>query len=134
MTILLAILTLLNFHTPNLKVEGAWLRPAGKGMNSALYFEIVNNSNKPDTLYKVTSPAAELVQIHETFKTNGLMGMREVRFVVVKPHSTLTFRPGGYHVMFIKLKKDFKVNGKVDAVLYFKTNKEIKIKALVKRQ
>ena len=134
MILFLSLLAILNFHAPKLKIDNAWLRPAAKGMNSAMYFEIVNNSDKPDTLYKVASSAAELVQIHETFKQNGLMGMREVKYVVVKPHSTLRFQPGGYHVMFINLKKDFKVNIKEEVELYFKHNKGIKIKALVKKQ
>ena len=134
MVLFLSLLTLLNFNTPKLKIENVWLRPADKGMNSAMYFEIVNNTNNPDTLYKAASSTAELVQIHETFKKNGLMGMREVKFIVIKPHSTLTFKPGGYHVMFIKLKKDFKVNSKEEAALYFKHEGMIKVKAVVKKQ
>ncbi len=134
MILFLSLITLLNFQAPKLKVENVWLRPAAKGMNSAMYFEIVNNSDKPDTLFKVTSSAAELVQIHETFKKDGLMGMREVKFVVIKPHSTLKFQPGGYHVMFIKLKKDLKVKSKENAVLYFKHEGMIKVKAVVKKQ
>jgi hypothetical protein len=134
MILILSLLTILNFNSPKLKVENAWLRPAAKGMNSAMYFKIVNNSSKPDTLYKAASSTAELVQIHETFKKNGLMGMREVKFIVIKPHSTLTFKPGGYHVMFIKLKKDFKVKSKEQAELYFKGAGKIDIKAVVKKQ
>ena len=134
MILILSLLTVLNFNSPKLKVENAWLRPAAKGMNSAMYFKVVNNSDKPDTLYRAASSAAELVQIHETFKKNGLMGMREVKFIVIKPHSTLTFKPGGYHVMFIKLKKDFKVKSKEEAELYFKNAGEIKVKAVVKKQ
>ncbi len=134
MMLILSLLTLLNFNTPKLKVENVWIRPADKGMNSAMYFKIINNSDKPDTLYKAASSTAELVQIHETFKKNGLMGMRKVKFVVVKPHSTLTFQPGGYHVMFIKLKKDFKVKSKEDAELYFKDAGRIIVKAIVKGQ
>ena len=88
MILILSLLTFLNFNTPKLKVENVWIRPADKGMNSAMYFKIVNHSDKPDTLYKAASITAELVQIHETFKKNGLMGMREVKYIVIKPHST----------------------------------------------
>ncbi len=134
MILILSLLTLLNFNTPKLNVENVWIRPADKGMNSAMYFKIVNNSDKPDTLYKAASTTAELVQIHETFKKNGLMGMREVKYIVIKPHSTLTFKPGGYHVMFIKINKDFKLKSKVDAALYFKVAGKINVKAVVKGQ
>ena len=62
------------------------------------------------------------------------MGMREVKYIVIKPHSTLTFKPGGYHVMFIKINKDFKLKSKVDAALYFKVAGKINVKAVVKGQ
>lgn len=132
--IIFSMLALLSAGQAKVTVQNAWIRPAGKEMNSAMYFDIVNNSDKPDTLFKAASSTAELVQIHETFNKDGLMGMREVKYVVVPAHSTLSFKPGGYHVMFIKLKRDFKVKTKIDAYLFFKSSGKIKIKPLVKLQ
>ncbi len=88
----------------------------------------------PDTLYKVTSGAAELVQIHETFMKNGLMGMRQIKYVAVPARSSIIFKPGGYHVMFIKLKKDLKVKKRESAVLYFKSGLKIRVHPVVKLQ
>ena len=132
--VIIAIISLLNFIQPNVSVNNAWLRPAGQGMNSAMYFSIENKTDAPDTLYKAASSTAELVQIHETFKKDGLMGMRQVKYVVIPAGSTLSFKPGGYHVMFIKLKRDFKVNSKINVYLFFKHAGKIRVKALVKLQ
>lgn len=132
--ILFSILTLIGTNHNNLKIENAWMRPADKGMNSAMYFKVVNKGTEADTLYKVVSDAAELVQIHETFKKNGLMGMKEVKYIVIPAGKSVTFKPGGYHVMFIKLKKDLKVKNKGLAELYFKSGVKIKIHPVIKLQ
>lgn len=132
--LIFSFLTLLGSGQHSIKVENTWIRPANKGMNSAMYFKLDNSSNKADTLYKVSSESAELVQIHETFMKNGLMGMKEVKFIVVPAHSSITFKPGGYHVMFIKLKKDFKVKSKEEAYLYFKSGTKIKVNPIVRIQ
>lgn len=134
LAILFSFLTLIGLNHANIKIEHTWMRPAAKGMNSAMYFKVENHSSKPDTLYKVSSKVAELVQVHETFMKNGLMGMREVKFIVVPADSSIIFKPGGYHVMFIKLKKNLKVKSKVEATVYFKTEGKIKVNALVRTQ
>ncbi len=134
MLIILSFLMMFNFSGKNLKVENSYLRPAAKGMNSALYFDIKNNSDKADTLFAVESKAAKLVQIHESYKKNGMMGMRKVDFIIVPAHQTFKFKPGGHHVMFLKLTEDFTSGKKVDVDLMFKQNGKIPIKVPVKKQ
>ena len=132
--IIFSFLVLLGSNQHSIKIKNAWIRPADKGMNSAMYFMIENNSDKADTLYKAASKSAALVQIHETFMKNGLMGMREVKYIAVPAHSSVIFKPGGYHVMFIQLKKDFKIKSREEAYLYFKSGTKIKIHPIVKAQ
>jgi copper(I)-binding protein len=134
MLFVLAFLTLFNTGKPGIKIDSAWIRPADKGMNSALYFEIKNNTDKPDTLFGVSSDAAKMVMIHESFKKDGLMGMRHIKFLVINAHSSVKLEPGGYHVMFVQLTKRLKVDGHISATLHFKNAGTVKIKALVKKQ
>jgi copper(I)-binding protein len=118
-----------------IKIENAWLRPAAKGMNSALYFDIKNESGKPDNLYKVTSNIAKIVQVHETIKNkDNTMGMAEVKNLVIPTNIVLKFEPGGYHVMLIDIKKDLKINSEVGFTFYFKLGGKVKIKAIVKQE
>ncbi len=133
MVLVLAFLALLNLHLQKVDVKNAWLRPANKGMNSALYFEVTNNSGKPETLLYVSSNIAELVQLHESYIQKGMMGMREVKDVVIKPHSTFSFKEGGYHVMLLFLKKNLKPNSTEVFFLHFKNSGTVKIKAVVKK-
>ncbi|MCL5028058.1 MAG: copper chaperone PCu(A)C [Bacteroidetes bacterium] len=132
MIFLLSVLTILNFNSPKMEIDSAWVRPAAKGMNSALYFDLRNNTSNTDTLIKVSSPVAELVQVHETLNKNGLMEMKEVKSLGVHKNQIIKFAPGGYHVMLIKLKKDLKAGAKVGFVFYFKKAGKIKVTAVVK--
>jgi copper(I)-binding protein len=105
------------------------MRTGAEGLNSALYFTIENNSDQPDTLFAVSSQIAKHVQIHETYKKNDMMGMREIKTLAVKPHSSVEFKPGSYHVMLMDLKKDLKKGDEADFTLHFKKAGDINIKA-----
>ncbi|PJA97788.1 MAG: hypothetical protein CO128_10720 [Ignavibacteriales bacterium CG_4_9_14_3_um_filter_30_11] len=113
-------------------ITNQWFRPAVKGMNTALYFTIDNNTNQTDTLFSVKSNIAGMVQIHETFEKNRLKGMRAIEYVAVKPHTKIYFKPGGLHVMVMNLKNDYKKNSSAEFELYFKKKGLVKIKAVAK--
>ncbi len=133
MYFLLIIISLLNFSSKgNLEVKDAWVRPAGKGMNTALYFKVENNSDKADTLLSVKSSAAKLVQMHETFMKGDMMGMRQVKAITINARSIFEFKPGGYHVMVMNLKEDLKKGSSVLFILHFKYAGNVTIKASVK--
>ena len=117
-----------------LEVKDAWLRTGAEGLNSALYFKIENNTTRPDTLYKVSSYIAKHIMMHETYTKNGMMGMREIKNIVVKPDSSVEFKPGSYHVMLIELTKDLKEGDEVNFTLHFKSAGKINIKAKVENQ
>ncbi len=125
-------LFLLSTPGDSIQVKDAWIRPADAGMNSALYFKIVNESDKADTLYKVTFDDAGMAMLHESYKNGDMMGMKMVNEIVAKPHSTFEFKPGGFHVMLMMLKKDLKKDDEKNFELYFKSGKKIKEKAIVK--
>ena len=116
-----------------LKIKNAWVRPAVKGANSALYFVLQNNGSKPDTLIGAESKLADIVEVHESYKRdNDIMGMRPAGKLVINPKSELEFKPGGFHVMLLDLQKDFKIGDLFEAVLQFKYAGKIKVKAEVR--
>jgi copper(I)-binding protein len=133
MYIFLILISLLNFTSKgNLQVKDGWIRPAGKGMNTAFYFKAINYSDKADTLLSVKSDVAKMVQMHETFNQNGMMGMRQVKAIPIQAKSMLEFKPGGYHVMVMNLKKDLKKGDSAEFTLHFKYGGNITVKAPVK--
>ncbi len=115
------------------KIVDPWMRVGAQGQATGLFFKIENNSDKADTLYKVDFNLAGLVQIHETYDAgNDMMGMREVKLIVIPAKSTVELKPGSYHVMLMKLKQDIKKGNVGDVTLYFSRAGKIKIKAEAK--
>jgi len=95
-----------NNRNIGITINNAWIRTSAMGSNTALFFEVVNSSDKPDTLLSAESKLAKAVEVHETFKReNDMMGMRKVKFVVIPPNNTIKFKPRDLHVMLINLTK-----------------------------
>lgn len=133
MYLLLMLFSLMNFSlNGNINVKDAWVRPGGKGMNTALYFVVENKSDKADTLLSVESAIAKHIQMHETYMKGSAMGMREVKEIPINSRTTFELKPGGYHVMVIDLKKTLKKGSSVGFILHFKNAGAVKINAQVR--
>jgi len=62
----------------------------------------------------------------------GVMKMRPVASgVEIKPGQTMQFNPGGYHVMFVGLKKPFVQGQQVPALLQFEKAGKVDIRFTV---
>jgi len=133
MNILLAILFVLFPPEDKIKIKDAWMRPSSENMATALYFIIENNSTKADTLFQVDCDFTGKVEIHETYSQGDMMGMRKVDFIIIDSKSSFEFKPGGYHVMLMKLKKDINVGDEEKFTLHFKQTGELIITAQAKK-
>jgi hypothetical protein len=130
--ILLFICGIINAQS-KIEIKDAWARPAAKHANSALYFSIYNNGEIPDTLINAKSKSADLTEVHETFKReNNQMGMRAVKFIAIPPKSVIELKPGGYHVMLLDMKKDYRTGDFIMTIIKLKNAGIIKIKAVIK--
>ncbi|AFN74391.1 hypothetical protein MROS_1153 [Melioribacter roseus P3M-2] len=124
---------LINAQQSKLKIESAWARPAASGHNSALYMTISNTGDSEDTLYAAKSAAAQIVEIHETYKAgDDMMGMREVDHVEIAPESSVSFKPGGHHIMLIGATIDLKAGDTIKVDLFFRKNGKLTVEATVK--
>ena len=129
MNLILAILFFIVPAEEKIKTNGPWVRPSSEGMATALYFTIENSGEEADTLYKVDSEISKMVQIHETYQSGDMMGMREVEMIVIEPNSSFELKPGSHHIMVMKLIKDISISDEVDFMLHFKRAGELKITA-----
>ena len=102
-------------------------------MATALYFTIENNGSSADTLFAVSSDVSKMIQIHETYSTGDMMGMREVKFLVVEPNSEFKLKPGSHHIMVMRLIKDISINEEVDFTLHFKNAGDVNINAKARK-
>lgn len=111
---------------PELTVEGGWARAMplvggeeGVGTNSAVYFFLRNEGGVGDRLVGAESPAAERVEIHESFVVGEVMRMREVEGVEVPPGGEVELKPGGLHVMLLDLIRPLLEGEEVELTLLF---------------
>jgi len=87
-----------------LKVEQPWARAtAASAKNGAAYLQVVNGGPAVDRLLSASSPVAARTELHTHLHEDGVMKMRQVAAVELPPGATVTFAPGGLHVMLLGL-------------------------------
>ncbi|MBI4760656.1 MAG: copper chaperone PCu(A)C [Chloroflexota bacterium] len=115
-----------------IEVRDAWARSSTQGMNSAVYFVIENHNAQADELIGAESDAAEAVEIHESKMEGDMMMMSHAEAVILEPSTAVEFKPGGYHVMLIRLTRDLKAGDEVEITLHFKSSPDLTLKVTVK--
>ena len=110
-----------DYKVGQIEVDDLWVRASAPGQtNGAGYLDIDTDAKTPDRLLSVTSSAAERVELHTVQTENGVARMRQVDGGIAVPaDGEVKLRPGGYHVMFIKLKAPFAEGGTVPVTLEF---------------
>ena len=104
-----------------IKIAAPWARATPKGASvGGGYFKITNTGTAPDRLVSGTTDASQRFEIHEMSVVDGVMKMREMpKGIEIKPGETVEFKPGGFHVMFVGLKKPLAQGEQVKATLQF---------------
>lgn len=83
------------------------------------YMMLTNRGGAADRLVSVTSEFPRTM-IHKTEMNNGVMQMRhQMGGVVIPAGGSVTFEPGGLHIMFMGLPAPFKEGEKKRATLTF---------------
>lgn len=104
----------------SIRVSQAWARPAAEGGMSAAYMILSNSGEEEETLETVSSDAAQMVEIHESFEQEGgMVGMREIGRVHLPPGGAFELRPGGVHIMLMHLTSDLNAGDRIDLTLHF---------------
>ena len=83
--------------------DGLLNLPAVSGNPGAVYFTITNASDKQATIRAADMIGAASAMLHETSEWSGQMDMQELFQVPLPAGETLTFEPGGKHVMVYEL-------------------------------
>ena len=84
------------------------------------YMTIKNTGSEPDRLVGGSADFAGMVQIHEMKMDGDVMKMREIAGGLEIPAGgEVELKPGGYHVMFMKLGEQMKAGEKRKATLQF---------------
>lgn len=116
-----------------ISITEAWARPGRENGVSAIYFIAANGSAETDTLLSISSPAADLVELHETYELEGdMMGMRKAETPLFPGRSTTALRPGGLHAMLMELNRPLEEGDEIELSMVFSLAGEITISAPVR--
>jgi copper(I)-binding protein len=113
-------------------LENAWVRlPAGE--NTAFYFDASNGGDAEVAVVSATSDIATRYALHETEMVDGQMEMKAVpdQQVAVPAGETVSFEPGGLHVMIMGLTTDLQEGDSVDFTIGFDADCSIDVEAPV---
>ncbi len=121
-----------DFQLKTLDIKQPFARATPPGAKStAVFMTIENKGKEADRLISASSPMAGIVEIHEMKMDGGMMQMREVKGLEVKPGETVELKPGGYHVMLMDLKQPLKEGESIPVTLRFEKSGSVDVKAAV---
>ena len=135
-SILIILIMILGFkaYSSEMMAHDAYVRllpPTSK--TTAGFMNLMNHGNTDMKLIKVESDIAEKVEIHNHTMVDGMMKMRQVKEIQINKHKMVELKPGGYHIMFIGLKKPLSEGQIIKMKLYFANKLSIDVEAPVKR-
>ncbi|MCX7356214.1 MAG: copper chaperone PCu(A)C [Alphaproteobacteria bacterium] len=85
----------------------------------AAYLRVTNGSTEPDRLVAVSTPMASKAELHSVIDDNGVMKMRLVEGIALKPGETVELKPGGLHVMLMDIQPGLKPGDTIPLTLTF---------------
>lgn len=112
-------------------VSAAWSRPAVAGSTGAGFMTLTNRTSRADALVAVESPVARKVEIHVSEMRSGMASMKRLDRVPLPPGGSVTFRPGGHHLMFLGLNRPLKSGETLPATLTFASGAKVKASFVV---
>lgn len=117
----------------DIQVKDSWIRTPPPGVDMlAAYMEIKNNSDKPQTLTRVSSPAFGQVSIHRSVMHGNMAHMEHVKELAIPAHTSVVLEPGGLHLMLMDAKKPLHAGDQVSMTLAFSNGKKLTFDATVR--
>ena len=115
-----------------LTIDSAWARPSiGTRGNSAAYM-VIKNKGPADRLIAASPPQAGKVELHTHIREGDIMRMRQVEGGGPVPaQGSVALKPGGYHVMIMKLNAPIEKGGMLPLTLTFEKAGTVTVHAAV---
>jgi len=105
---------------PGVSLSKPWLRFLTPQIPAAGYFTLSNGTDHAMVLTGAASQDCGTLMLHQSVVENGTAQMKMVPDVVVPPHGSVTFQPGGYHLMCVSPAAAIHPGAHVPVMLKFK--------------
>lgn len=107
-------------------IENPWSPQAPpSAIVRAGYFSIINQSESPVALTKVTSSLFEKIDMHQSIMESGIMSMDVIDNVTIEAKKRFDFSPGGFHLMMRNLKDTRSTYGSWPITLHFSNGETV---------
>jgi copper(I)-binding protein len=117
-----------------LVLSGAYFRTVIPSRPAAGYFTLKNDTNAARMLVGASSSACGMLMMHKSETVNGVDKMSPVKSVSVPPHQSVSFAPGGFHLMCMSPgPRMMKPGGSVPVTLKFKNGNTLASKFPVRK-
>lgn len=108
-------------------VGDAWIRALPSPVPSGGYFSLHNGGAVSVTLIGAESPGCGMLMLHKSENKGGMSSMVGVSDVEVPAGGTLSFAPGGYHLMCMDAKPVVKPGATIPVILLFKNGAKLSV-------
>jgi copper(I)-binding protein len=106
-------------------VSDCWVRLLPAPAPSAGYFVVKNNGAKDVKVTAVASAAFEMMMLHQTTQADGMSKMSMVDDVLVPAGGQLEFKPGSFHAMLEKPKKELQIGARTAIDFLFDSGEKV---------
>jgi periplasmic copper chaperone A len=111
--------------------DGRLNLPGVAGNPASVYFTITNDGAEMQLIRSAYVEGAESAMLHETSEWSGQVDMQEISGAQVQAGETVSFEPGGKHVMVMGLDPMPSPGGEVEVTLTFARGDKVSFPARV---
>jgi copper(I)-binding protein len=96
--------------------------------------EVHNRSSSTDRLVAAEAEVAEAVELHRTRTEGGMHRMEKVESIEIPGRAKVELKPGGYHIMLIRLTRPLRVGDRFPLKMRFERAGELVIRVPVRQK
>lgn len=111
--------------SPSVRAEKPWMRYLLPNLPAAGYMVLQNAGSGAVVLTGAASPACSTLMLHQSQDDSGMSMMMDVQNVTIPPQGSVSFAPGGFHLMCMQPK--MKIGGKIPVTLQFQDGSSLDI-------
>lgn len=132
LVIVCAILAVACAPKEGIEVRDAWMNPALRGNNGAVYLVIHNYNATDDALIGASSELADTVELHRSNMVNDVMQMQVLESVPLGAGEEVEFTPGNLHITLVNLKDALEIGETFEITLHFQGSADIRVSVEVR--
>ena len=110
---------------PSLVLTDAWIRIVLPSLPASGYFTLANQTDRDATLTGASSPACGMLMLNRTERHADSETMADVDAVTIPAHGSVSFAPGGYHLMCMQPAPGVQPGARIVVTLSFQDGQRI---------